>query len=241
MTEYARSPHLRDSLRTLVDLGVEVASVLDVGVFEHTRVLMELFADVRHHLFEPVEDFLPKIRENYGGLEFELHHVALSDSDGEGILVLRSNSGTTKITHAHLSDRPVDRSVDPRVIRCCPVRKARLDSLVPSLDAPAPHLLKIDVDGHELEILRGATQTLRRSSLVVVEAPLGPREKPRLMERASFLLDHGFYLFDIVGHGYYARLLHQVDLVFVRGDIVDASDALRPRETQPIDPKRWFG
>ena len=98
-----------------------------------------------------------------------------------------------------------------------------------------PYLLKIDVDGHELEILRGAQRSLRDASIVIVEASLANRRCPELMERLELLLQSGFYLFDIVDPAYYAKLLHQVDLVFVRGDIVESSDQLRPRETQPIN------
>jgi hypothetical protein len=52
-----------------------------------------------------------------------------------------------------------------------------LDALVELLDLPAPTLLKIDVDGPELEVLRGAQATLAgphlRSCLVELDERAG--------------------------------------------------------------------
>lgn len=49
-----------------------------------------------------------------------------------------------------------------------------LDSLVASLtDAPEWFALKIDVEGHELRVLEGASRALRRASHVVMEAHSG--------------------------------------------------------------------
>ncbi len=241
MTNPARIPTISDSLRTLLDLGVEVNSVIDIGIFEHTRPLMRLFPNVKHYLFEPAHHHFEKIRENYKALTYELHHLALSASDGEGYLIGRSNRSNNHITHSHLSDHPIDidKWEDRRVVSCETIRKAKLDTVFANLNVVTPYLLKIDVDGHELEILKGAEHALQQASIVVVEAPLSTRRQPEIIERAQLLLQSGFYLFDIVGLAYYASLLHQVDLVFVRSDIVEKSEKLRPRETRPIDHNLW--
>ncbi len=86
MTDIKRNLTMYDSLQTLVNLGVEINSIIDVGIFEHTRPLMQLFPNVKHILFEPDHHHFDKIRENYKALEYELHHLALSDSDGEGYI-----------------------------------------------------------------------------------------------------------------------------------------------------------
>ncbi|MFC1772118.1 FkbM family methyltransferase [Pseudomonadota bacterium] len=47
---------------------------------------------------------------------------------------------------------------------------------------PAPCLLKIDVDGHEIPILEGDRETLKNVFVVVIEATAGS-----FLERANFL------------------------------------------------------
>jgi len=65
----------------------------------------------------------------------------------------------------------------------------RLDDLIPGLGLPAPTKIKIDVDGVELEILRGAINSLKTVSGLVVEY------KPNSVERElihDLLIDCGF-------------------------------------------------
>lgn len=73
-----------------------------------------------------------------------------------------------------------------------------------------PVLLKIDVDGQELDCLHGCSGLFGRVSAVVVEATAD-----RLSGIVAFLEQHDFRLFDIVDLCYCGPQLHQVDLVFV--------------------------
>lgn len=62
---------------------------------------------------------------------------------------------------------------------------------VDGLDLPVVHLMKIDVEGMELDVIEGATETIRRDQPVLfVEYLKGDR--PRLAAR---LLDEGYRLF----------------------------------------------
>ena len=116
------------------------------------------------------------------------------------------------------------------LISCEKIKQSKLDTIIDNSDITAPYLLKIDVDGLELAILSGATNTLKNTSIVIIEEPLNKVITPHFFERSNFLLDHGFYLLDIVDFAYYDGILWQVDLVFVRKDIVDNNDKLRPFE-----------
>ena len=82
----------------------------------------------------------------------------------------------------------------------------RIDSL--TFDAPA--LLKIDVDGGELLVLRGAAGILDRVAIIIVEATADS-----LSGIVQFAEVHRFRLFDIVELCYCGNQLHQCDLIFV--------------------------
>lgn len=77
-----------------------------------------------------------------------------------------------------------------------------------------PALLKIDIDGQELDCLHGCSGLFGRVSAVVVEATTD-----RLSGIVDFLEQHGFRLFDIVDLCYCGPQLHQVDLVFVHASV----------------------
>jgi len=128
----------------------------------------------------------------------------------------------------------------PTLVECRKIRKARLDTVMQDIDAQPNYLLKIDVDGHELPILEGATETLKQCSIVVVEAPVQRSPLPHLISRANYLLEAGFFLVDVVDLAYYRGLLSQVDLIFVHSDIVHDLDTLRPWETSAFDRTQWY-
>lgn len=73
-----------------------------------------------------------------------------------------------------------------------------------------PVLLKIDVDGQELDCLHGCSGLFGSVSAIVVEATTD-----RISGTVAFLEQHDFRLFDIVDLCYCGPQLHQVDLVFV--------------------------
>jgi len=55
-----------------------------------------------------------------------------------------------------------------------PVKVARLDGLSDQLAIVEPLLVKIDVQGYELHVLRGGEQTIRRAEAVIVETSFQP-------------------------------------------------------------------
>lgn len=233
---------MRDALRVLVGYGVPVATILDVGVLNGTRPLIQTFRDVPHHLFEPVPAHVPNIQKNYARLDYTLHEVALSDGDGEAFLACTSVRDDGRITHAQVEDAPISADDRPGLVSCEPIRRARLDTLVAEHGPAAPFLLKVDVDGHELAVLDGAEATLKQTSIVVIEAPLTRTGISQFFARSNYLMARDFQLVDIVDLAYYDGVLWQVDLVFVASSIVAETAKLRPFGSKDFqfDSRAWY-
>lgn len=82
-----------------------------------------------------------------------------------------------------------------------PVLAYRLDELVEQFGFEPPHLIKIDVDGYELDVLEGAVKTLAAPTLrsVLIEIDLS---KPEIAQaEVEFLEGHGFHLLSRHQHG----------------------------------------
>lgn len=237
-----RVPTTEDSLRILKDCDIEIGSVLDVGVLTGTAPLIHALPHLPHHLFEPVDLHFGAIEKNYRNLNHKIHRVALSDEDGEAFVACRSIHNDGKITHAELVERPVTAADLPGFVSCTAIPKARLDTIMAQEQPATPFLLKIDVDGHEMSVLRGATETLENTSIVIIEAPLNRVALPHFFERSAFLMNAGFHLMDIAELAYYDGVLWQVDLVFVRTDIVARNNRLRPFESKgfTFQRDRWY-
>jgi FkbM family methyltransferase len=81
-------------------------------------------------------------------------------------------------------------------------------------------LLKLDVQGYELEVLRGATQVLSKAEVVILECSLIQYndDAPLFAEVVAFMNDRGFVTYDFCGQAWRSPdgALFQVDLVFVK-------------------------
>ncbi len=81
-------------------------------------------------------------------------------------------------------------------------------------------LLKVDVQGYELEVLRGGTRTLALAEVVLLEVSLLEYNQgaPLMPEVVAFMASAGFVPYDVCGQ--FRRetdnALCQIDIMFVR-------------------------
>lgn len=206
-----RVPTKVDSFKQLHELGVPVETVLDVGVQKCTGELIMGYPDAFHLLMEPITDFEQDIHRNYGAnnIRYEYAPVAVSNKVGEAVMQLSSVREGMEITHARL----VEQEKDGVAHRATPV--TTLDTLVGERDLKRPFLLKIDVDGAELDVLAGAEETLKDCTVICIEAGI-----KTFLERALFITRAGFQPFDIVDLCYYDGRLVQTDMIFLSEKII---------------------
>ncbi len=225
-----RTSRIQESLSLLRRSGVPMTDVLDVGVQTGTPVLMEVFPDLTHHLFEPVDDYFPQIRQNYAKLAHRLVHAAVSDAEGEVLLHSARKMNDGKISHSWITEKPTDSTRSVAAIT--------LDGYLERERFAGPFLLKIDVDGAVVPaaILRGAGRTLQMCSAVVIEMTVD-----RFFERAALLDAAGFDIWDIAALCYYGDCLWQFDAVFVNRSHKLRLPALKPMHAGPFRPELWQG
>jgi FkbM family methyltransferase len=125
------------------------------GVFLHQ--FLEFAPEGRHWAFEPIPAMADELRRKFSTVE--VHSCALSDQDGHTTFQYVPE----RPAWSGLRPQPYPRATHPQSI---PVTIKRLDSLIP--DDSAIGFVKIDVEGAELEVLRGAEAVFRRCRPVVL-------------------------------------------------------------------------
>lgn len=114
--------------------------------------LASSYPSLSFHCVEPVPDFFAMLRANaqsYGAINVTLHNVAMAAEDGKPV-ELHVQVGTAGALRSYDNHIPVGTER---------IKATSLDTLFSGHDVK---LIKLDVDGFELEVLRGATLTLNR-------------------------------------------------------------------------------
>lgn len=150
---------LLGSQSNCVDVGCHRGSVLDE--------ILEIAPEGRHFAFEPLPKLCQKLRRRFARrANVEVFELALSDQAGrttfQHVVSNPAYSGLRKRRYDSENER----------IETIEVATDRLDDVLP--DGVPIHFVKIDVEGGELQVLRGAIEILRRHRpLVVFEHGLG--------------------------------------------------------------------
>lgn len=202
----------KGALLHLRALGFNPGVVIDVGVQRGTPELYEVFPDSLHVLVEPVAEQEPFLKEICSKLRNATYVIAAAAEEcGSGTLRVTRNhqySGVVPDTTHEVSETHSTRQIN----------KVSLDYLAQEGKMPAPILIKIDVDGSEISVLKGSVWLLRekKAQCVIIESTIFGQ----IHEVINFMTAHDFVLYDILDHLYRPldNALWQVDLSFVPKD-----------------------
>ena len=146
------------------------ATVVDIGV-NHGQFLhlaSRLWPDADIIGVEPNAALAEKSNRYYvGNPRVHVESCAVGAENGNIALFVTANDQNSSIhepTAAFHDDRTAD-----GVVRTEPVALRRLDGLLDG--AKGPMLVKIDVQGAELEVLQGAGDRLDDASVIIIESP----------------------------------------------------------------------
>lgn len=203
--------------------GRHFATVVDVGanVGQFALFALEQLAPQQLVCIEPQHSPLGHVagRAATAGCEFTVLDAALSDRRGEGTLRRTNASDSSSLLVP--ADEAAAQHRGLRVAETLRVPLRTGDELLAE-DLSRPILLKIDVQGTELDALRGAAKFLQRVDAVLIEVSFsqlyeGQSAPQDVME---FLFDRGFGLAAIaaVPGGGTGWKMAQTDILFNRVD-----------------------
>jgi FkbM family methyltransferase len=203
-------------LRALRALDVQPRTIVDAGanLGQFARAAAESFPGARIIAFEPLPEVAEAMRRNLrdrphvrvraealGPEDGTVHFHRNEYSQASSVLSLRAEAAASyNLRERDLVDVPV----------------VRLDTALRGETLDPPVLLKLDLQGYELEALRGAEETLARTDHVLVEVALQPmyEGQPTLEELVSFLDAAGFRFLSPVAFLRDRGRITQMDVVF---------------------------
>ena len=202
-------PHVERRLRELLRPG-DVA--LDIGAnlgYFATVMAQSVEASGKVLAFEPVPKTWEQLRlaAAFNGFTW-MTPLAMALGSSEGYVELAVDATNTGNASIHRSA-----TAEGHQLVRAPMR--RLDDVLSDAETPPPALIKIDVEGHEFEVLQGARETLARGRPAILF-----EYAPELANRAGWQLRDMGRLIGLAG---------QYDFCLVNEDGLE-----------PIDVDRWM-
>jgi FkbM family methyltransferase len=193
--------------------GFQPKLVVDVGAYvgDWTRMCRRIFPDASILMIEPqaaTQSALQQIAAQ--GESIELARALLGKVHNSQIPFYEAQSGSSVLTEWEREGQQPTTTID----------MTTLDAVTADTAFAMPDLLKLDVQGYELEILKGAERVLASAEAVLLEVNFIDIHSgaPLFHEVVQFMAEHEFRLYDI-GTFFrrpYDAALWQADAVFVK-------------------------
>lgn len=216
--------------------GLSPGTVIDVGVDRGTPALYRAFPDAAFLLVDPRPESRAAMAGPDAPARATFHQVALGSAPGRMMLAVPETPRGTDGARASLT-RPVGHMARQITgYRETEVEVTTLDLLAAGIGGRLG--LKIDVEGHEAEVLKGAAGTLPRCDFVILELSLVPRfaRTPPPSTLFALLATAGLEFRDVLrmtGDGRGGPAPRLFDALFTRWPDTIPPDADAPEPTPP--------
>jgi FkbM family methyltransferase len=179
--------------------GLDVATIVDIGSNKGQFALLaiEVFPRATIFCFEPLREPAARLREMLGG-EIRLFETAIGPCEKEGIIHVsqRSDSSSLLPIAKQAEVFPGTELKEQRVVSIAPLTQYLSPGNIKS-----PGLLKIDVQGYELEVLKGCEPLLASFRYVYSECSFVElyRGQALAADVILYLIDRNFELSGVYG------------------------------------------
>jgi len=209
----ASSVRFGPALKRLKALGLRPATVFDVGVAYGTPDIYREFKHAKYYLIDPVPQALPYMQWWATKLQASIHNIALGEADSAMPIDVRDEfDGSTFFKEVGSDCR----------FRSMLVQVKRFDSVFRAEDMVRPCILKIDVQGAELRVLKGIGELIKNIDLMIVETRLINTQvgSAHFFEVLDYLRPYGFTVYDLCGTSRRPldNALTEIDVVFCPSD-----------------------
>lgn len=215
-----------------IPADIKPGIILDVGANEGkvAEAALRTYPQSRVICFEPVAGTFQALQKrlNRYGDRVVYFNEALSDVNAKAEINLTNFNGANSLQPQpdfHKSINPHVREIGKEVITL-----SRLDDIVAKLPTQTIDIMKIDVEGHELKVLQGGQEFIRRNvDTVIIEISMmrdASWSQQAVFDIFALMKELGFALlnvFDLHHANQSSMLLVQMDCVFRKQALLKSS------------------
>lgn len=195
----------------------KIKVIYDIGANRGTWSLManDIIPDAIIHAFEPLNRFHPLFVKNTQNIKnVHLHKVAAGSENKQQMINFAGDASS----FYELGD--LLPSMFPSIKKEGEekVSMIKLDDFIEKNNIPYPDLMKLDVEGYELESLKGGTRCMSHCSYLILEVSFTERHigQPLFHDILHFLAQHNYYLYAFPVDMHRGMKIHWTDVLFER-------------------------
>ena len=203
-------PEIPRALARLKTQGLRPRVIYDVGAYQGDFALtcIDVWPEANIVCFEPLPHRIPDLKKLARRRpSITVNPTLLGAAERDAVQLFTAETASSVLVESAAPQR--------NSISC---RQTTIDAVAARM-GEFPDLIKIDVQGYELEVLKGATESLPHAAAILAEINLLDihNDVPLLADIVSWLADRSFVTFEICGLARRPldKAMWQADFVFV--------------------------
>jgi FkbM family methyltransferase len=209
------------SAEILKRFDFEATTVFDVGVDTGTPLIYDAFPNAHFVLIDPVSESEDRVQHWKDKINFDFVHCALGAAAGTAEVKIPRRPNRVRASRASLAEFEDGNAAMFEDFETRDIKIRTLDDVAAGYKGPFG--LKVDTEGFELEVIKGAGETLKQCSFVIAEVSVKRRFRGgyRFSELIGELGKNGFEPIDFLRP--------------LRPDAVDCDVLFAPYESDRFD------
>jgi FkbM family methyltransferase len=189
--------------------GLHPTTIYDIGANtgDWTRNIQTIFPNINYELFEANNDNSQRLQD------LNHHIILLGEIDKTNVPFYKIRNGFNTGDSKYLEVSSAFQNNNYSIIY---LDQKRLDSYVVEKKLPLPDLIKIDVQGAELDVLKGMGKLIDDVKYFIIEVSLHRwnKDSPMIEEIIDYMFKHNFYFIDVLDNHVLDGYLFQIDILF---------------------------
>lgn len=211
-------------LKSLVDKGLVLNTVYDIGAYigEWSTSYKSVFPNSNCIMFEANPNLVPLLEQR----NIPFVSAVLSSPEKQTVRFCHTNDSNGSYYKDTTTWYDNHGSIE---VPC-----VTLDKIVQECNLPQPDFIKIDTQGSELDILRGAETVINDTKIVYTECPITNYNQgaPNISDYLNYFREKRFIPIDIFEKHIGEDTLVQIDILFMKEDtkykLLGPNNSFRP-------------
>lgn len=187
-------------------LGFNPVSILDIGAYHGTwtKEIYKLFPNSNYMLIEAID--YPELKQ------INKHNITINN------LILNDEEKLVDWYEMRNTGDSMFKEKTHNFSNCLPIKRQSTTLDIFFNKGEIFDLIKIDVQGAEIPVLKGGINLIKNTSFIILEMPFMCQyneNTSNFLEHIKFMDDNGFIPYDIVDLHRSDSLLFQIDMCFI--------------------------